>query len=150
MKNAFLFGSILVMAFYGCYTKNVIIYSLDKTQKIKVFSDVSEIKISVYDFSDRKHFNEIGHVVFDTRKVDYLSQALFVCWKNDGYNMSILCPKSTIDKNNLDSALYKISTAHVVDEKGLPLIKKYHSKGCFELAIIEGNVNFMGDGIVEE
>ena len=138
------------LIFISCYTRTVKVYSPNKKQIISVYSNTFEMEATVFELDDNSKPKNVGHVYFDVSEVDPLAQALFVCWEKSDFKISIRCPEAVISENTLDSTKYKILTVYDVDDQGIPTAARYHSDGCFELTITEGNVDLMGDGTLED
>lgn len=112
----------------SCRNKNTIICSQDFNKCISI-KDVDNVRYIYYDNSDS------NYVKLDMTKVDYETDAIFICWNNEYNKMEIINPNTKIQEAKIDTRLYQFFNTHELDSSGMPKILKFHQKGNIELGM---------------
>lgn len=120
---------IFLMFLIGCESSGQVIhlYSENDEQVVTIFRRDNIILIANGKQDDVPNDQ---YVTLDTRDIDPIARALYICWLNNEYAWQIIIPGSTVIEMNIDTSMYRFSTRLPTDSKNIPTAINFSGEGC--------------------
>ena len=137
MAKRFRFYFVLysvVFAIVSCRNRQAILCSTDEEFCLAI-NDNQNTRTIFFDANDRDEF-----IKLDISKVDLETDGVFICWQGNSGKLEIANPNTTILEQGYDTIHYEFDNKIRVDSKGMPDVKYFHKKGCFEYNILSNAV----------
>ena len=111
----------------GCNRHQVVlIYSLDRSQCISVFTqDTCRYIVN----GEHESVPDSGYVKLDIRNVTY-PDCIHVCWRNADHVWEVIVDGSRIVESRLDTSQFELSTSLPRDARGIPTEIRFRQPGC--------------------
>ena len=131
---------------FGCQENSIHFHSPDRSQSITVltFAGYRYVIDGSHHQVPKKNF-----VKLDISHMDRVTDELFICWGNENFDWEVLNPNARIMENKLDTTRFKFLNSFQTDQRGIPIVIKYHNEGCFEFGFYTKNIRPADGAIIE-
>lgn len=119
---------VIIIVLMGCNDKDILyIHSKDTSNTITVITD-DDIRYII----DGRHSRipDSNYIKLNVERIDPISDAIQVCWNDEGYLWRVINSKAQILESKLDTTKYYFNNELPKDERGVPTQKSYVKDNC--------------------